>query len=64
MTRVSRVIVLLISFIVARSQIYLHHTDDGFNIENDDCVIVQSSLSYCRRPSEPINLTRGENDIH
>jgi hypothetical protein len=61
--RVSRVIVLLISFVFARSQIYLHHTNDGLDIEQYDCVIVQPSLSYCRRPREAINLTRGDNHI-
>ena len=64
MTRVSSVIVLLISFVVARSEIHLHHTDDGLSIEQYDCVIVQSSLSYCRRPREAMDLTRGDNDIH
>ena len=61
-TRLSRVIVALINLIVIRSQIYLHRTDDEPGIEHYDCVIVQSSLSYCRRPIAIPKLSRGDND--
>ena len=60
-TRVSRVIVVLIHLIVIRSQIYLHRVNDGLGIEHYDCVVVQPSLSYCRRPRELIDLFR-DND--
>ena len=40
------------------SEIYLYKTNDAPSIEYYDCVLVQSSLLYCRRPKEPINLTR------
>lgn len=62
MIRVTGVTVLLISSVFVRSQIYLHHTNDGLDIEGYECVNVQSSLSYCRRRREPVNLTRGDND--
>ena len=55
-------IVVLITLIVIRSQIYLHRTDDGPGIDQYDCVIVQPSLSYCRRPVVISQLSRGDND--
>ena len=40
---------------------YLYNTNDGLDIEYYDCVRVQSSLFYCRRPRELINLNRDKN---
>ena len=51
---------LFISFRV-KSEIYLHNTNDGFDIESYDCVLGKASLVYCRRPREPTDLTR-DND--
>ena len=58
-TQVSVVIFLFTLFLV-KSEIYLDNTDDGLIIEFYDCVRVQS-LDYCRRPEDPINLIR-DND--
>ena len=55
---VLRVSFLLFSFFKVNSEIYLHHTNDALAIESYDCVLAQSSLFYCRRPSEPIDLLR------
>ena len=41
----------------AASTIYLTNTQDGSSIEYYDCFMVDS-VSYCRRPEHPINLTR------
>ncbi|CAF1179138.1 unnamed protein product [Didymodactylos carnosus] len=40
------------------SELYLHNTNDVFDIESYDCLRVQSSLVYCLRPREPIDVTR------
>ena len=58
---VLRVSVLLVSVWLVKSEIYLHHTNDGLSIEYYDCVLVQSSLFYCRRPKEVTDLFR-DND--
>ena len=50
----------LCTLFFVKSQIYLEHTEDGFDIEFYDCFHVQSLL-YCRRPKEPISLAR-DND--
>ena len=64
MMGISRMIVLLINFVVVKSHIFLHHTNDGWGIEQYDCVFIQSSSSpwYCRRPREP--LDRFQRDDH
>ena len=53
-----QVSVFLFSFFKVNSEIYLHNTNDALSIESYDCVLVNSSLFYCRRPSEPIDLFR------
>ena len=54
-----RVSILLLFFLWRMSsEIYLYNTNDGLNIESYDCVRVQSSLLYCRRPREAISLNR------
>ena len=55
-----RVYILLITIVLVKNRIYLHSTNDGLDIELYDCVLAQS-LFYCRRPKEPVHLTR-END--
>ena len=57
MTLVIRLSGLLITLISVENRIYLFNTNDGLDIEYYDCVLV-SSLFYCRRPKEPIDLTR------
>ena len=50
---------LLFCVLTVKSTIYLSHTNDGLEIEFYDCVrTVQPSLDYCRRPKEPIDLSR------
>ena len=49
---------LLFSLLKVNSEIYLYNTNDALSTESYDCVLVQSSLFYCRRPSEPIDLSR------
>ena len=49
-------------FIALRSvdtSIYLYHTYDGTGVEFFDCAYAES-FWYCRRPTEPMNLTRNE----
>jgi hypothetical protein len=48
---------LLFTVFFVKSEIYIHNTNDGLDIESYDCVLVQSLL-YCRRPKEPIDLFR------
>ena len=64
MMGISRMIVLLIIFVVVKSHIFLHHTNDGWGIEQYDCVFVQSSSSpsYCRRPREPFDRFQRDDD--
>ena len=57
-----RVVVSLFTLYFVNSQIYLDNTNDGLDIESFDCVRLQS-LEYCRRPQNPINLTR-DNDTN
>ena len=53
---------LLISVFRVKGSIYLFNTNDDLKIEFYDCIRdVRSSLDYCRRPREPIDLVR-END--
>ena len=49
--------VFLLMLISVRGQLYLSDTEDGFQVEYYDCFLVQS-LSYCRRPDQPIDLLR------
>ena len=58
----TRVIVFFSIFLVAENNIYLYNTQDGLSVEYYDCVTVES-LSYCRRPEEPINLTRDSDTL-
>jgi hypothetical protein len=59
--RVSVVFLLLCVF-RGNTQIYLWNTLDAVKVESYDCVRVHlSSLDYCRRPQEPIHLSR-DND--
>lgn len=57
-----RIILLLfvIGIIFVENTIYLHETNDGLEVEFYYCVFVQS-LFYCRRPHQPLNLIR-DND--
>ena len=43
--------------VCAKSELYLFDTEDGLQVEYYDCFLVQS-LSYCRRPDQPIDLIR------
>ena len=45
-----------------RSSIYLFDTHDGSSIDFYDCVVIDD-LSYCRRPTDPINLTRTQTPL-
>ena len=56
----TRLIAFLFKLFFVKSQISLYDTNDGIDIEFYDCVQIQS-LFYCRRPKQPINLTR-DND--
>ena len=49
---------LLFSLFQVNSEIYLHRTTDALSTESYDCVFVNSSLFYCRRPTESIDLFR------
>ena len=49
--------IFIIIFIFVENKIYLYNTEDGLSLEYYDCVLLQS-LHYCRRPHQPINLTR------
>ena len=51
--------VLHIILVTVENRIYLYNTNEGVDIEYYDCVLAQS-LFYCRRPREPINLTRDD----
>ena len=66
MARVNALILLLlVTFIFVKSELFLHHTYNGVQIQSFDCVFVHSpSIFYCRRPKEPIvDLVRKqEND--
>ena len=62
MRLVIKVSVLLIILGTVENRIYLNNTKDGLDIEQYDCVFAQS-LFFCRRPKEPINLTRDENTL-
>ena len=44
-------------FLSVENSIYLYHTHDGSEVEFFDCVYAES-LWYCRRPTEPMHLTR------
>ena len=46
-------------FLAVEASIYLYHTHDGTGVELFDCLYAES-LWYCRRPTEPVNLTRDE----
>ena len=50
----------LILWISVESELYPSDTEDGLQVEYYDCLLVQS-LSYCRRPTQPIDLIR-DND--
>ena len=60
MLRLITVTVIFITLAIVENKVYLHNTNDGLEIQHYDCVLAQSLL-YCRRPKEPINLTR-DND--
>ena len=62
MRLVIRVLVLLLAFIFVENRIYLYHTTDGLDIEYYDCVLAQS-LFYCRRPRQPMSLTRDADSL-
>ena len=55
-----RAIVFLTSFISVEGKIYVYDTHDGVSVQFYDCIFVRS-LPYCRRPVQPITLTR-DND--
>ena len=57
-----RVSVLFFSALIVKSEIYLHNTNDGLKVEFYDCVILQSSLVYCRRPREAIDVFRNNDN--
>ena len=54
---------LLVSLPLAKADVYLYNTDDGSSVEFYDCVS-DKSLSYCRRPLEPISLKRNDHRQH
>ena len=58
-----RVSLFFLTLLKVKSEIYLHHTNDGFDSESYDCVLVQSSLVYCRRPKEAVNLARNDDAV-
>ena len=60
MILIGRLFLLLIASICVENKIYLHETKDARAVEFYDCVLVQS-LFYCRRPEQPLDLNR-END--
>ena len=60
MIQLTLLLLLLSNFHSANSGISLYGTNDALDIEFYDCLRLQS-LDYCRRPRQPINLTR-END--
>ena len=60
MFRLIEVTVLSIILVLVENKIYLQNTNDGLDSQQYDCVLAQSLL-YCRRPKDPINLTR-DND--
>ena len=49
--------ILFAVFLSVNNSIYLYHTHDGTDVEFFDCVQAES-LWYCRRPTEPMRLTR------
>ena len=59
-------LVIFIAFIVTlisvENTIYLHETKDTLAVEHYDCVLIQS-LFYCRRPQQPIDLSRNNDTI-
>ena len=55
-----RLVVFLFTLFFVRSEISLDNTNNGLSIQFDDCVRPQS-LDYYRRPKQPIDLTR-DND--
>ena len=50
-------LLVLVTPNLVTNQILLQQTNDGIEIQFYDCVHLQS-LDYCRRPTEPTNLTR------
>jgi hypothetical protein len=60
MILIVRVILVLIPLLSVENPIYLQETKDGLAVEYYHCVLVQS-LAYCRRPQQPIELSR-DND--
>ena len=60
MTQLILLLSLLSNFHAMNSHVSLYDTNDGLDIEFYGCVQIQS-LDYCRRPRQPINLTR-DND--
>jgi hypothetical protein len=53
---------LIVLFIVVRhcqNEIYLWNTQDGLSVEYYDCAFVES-VSYCRRPEQPMDLFRDD----
>jgi hypothetical protein len=60
MILIVRVITIVITLSCVKNKIYLQETKDGLEVKYYDCVLVQS-LFYCRRPQQPIELSR-DND--
>ena len=54
-------ILFLIKLIVVENRIYVFETRDALAVEFYDCVLVQS-LFYCRRPLQPIELSRDDDN--
>jgi hypothetical protein len=46
-------------FLSVDNTVYLSHTHDAIEVDFFDCVYAES-LWYCRRPTEPLNLTRDQ----
>ena len=46
-------------FALGENRIYLYDTEDGLGLESYDCIVVEN-LPLCRRPREPIDLRRDE----
>ncbi|CAF1561449.1 unnamed protein product [Adineta ricciae] len=57
-----KVSIILFNVLYVNSSIYLHNTNDDIDVEAYDCVLLYS-LFYCRRPTQPINLTRDNDKI-
>ena len=54
---------ILFTLPLVEHSLYLYNTEDNLSVEFFDCILHEGS-SYCRRPSQPMNLTRNHTEWH